>query len=80
MDANESISIRCIGDADETNLGKFINYLRAMLHIVGLSEKQIPRLFGAQPGPVGPSCELRILIMDHGNPMANGGSVEVLDD
>ena len=42
----------------------------AWLHIVGLSEKPLPARFGVQPGPVGASCELRILFTDHDNPMA----------
>ncbi len=62
-------------DRIETALSPWVQNGGAWLHIVGLSEQPIPPLFGAQPGPVGPACELRILFTDHDNPMA-----ERLDD
>jgi len=57
-------------DRLEKAISPFVEGGGAWLHIVGLSEKPIPSLFGVQPGPVGPPCELRIRFTDHDNPMA----------
>ena len=57
-------------DRIEKAVSSFVENGGAWLHIVGLTERPIPKLFGVQPGPVGPSCELRILFTDQDNPMA----------
>jgi predicted dehydrogenase len=75
-DVHLMVTIGDVGlDRIETAVSPWVEGGGAWLHIVGLSEQPIPALFGAQPGPVGPACELRILFTDRDNPMA-----ERLDD
>ena len=59
--------------ASEADLDRLIAFVRAgggWLHIIGQEAGQTPPLFGAQPEPAGPICELRILFAKRDHPMA----------
>ena len=57
--------------ADEfEHLKQFVQAGGGWLGLVSLSDKLLPQLFGAQPGPLGPLTELRVLFQDSEHPMA----------
>ena len=51
-------------------LKQFVQAGGGWLGLVSLSNKPLPQLFGAQPGPLGPATELRVLFQDKQHPMA----------
>ncbi|KPK25003.1 MAG: hypothetical protein AMJ70_00150 [Dehalococcoidia bacterium SG8_51_3] len=51
-------------------LKHFVQAGGGWLGLVSLSNKPLPQLFGAQPGPLGPVTELRVLFHDAQHPMA----------
>jgi predicted dehydrogenase len=51
-------------------LEQFVKAGGGWLGLVSLSRKPLPQLFGAQPGPLGPAAELRVLFQDAEHPMA----------
>jgi predicted dehydrogenase len=55
---------------DFDHLKQFVQAGGGWLGLVSLSDKPLPQLFGAQPGPLGPLTELRVLFQDTEHPMA----------
>jgi len=51
-------------------LTEFVQAGGGWLELVQLSEEPLPRLFGAQPNPVGPEAELRVLFQQNNHPLA----------
>lgn len=57
------------GEAVET-LSAFVNAGGGWLNLVGRDVPKVPMLFGAQPEPAGPSCELRVLFSQNDHPLS----------
>jgi predicted dehydrogenase len=57
-----------VGKAD--HLERFVRDGGGWLGLVSLSDETLPRLFGAQPGPLGPRAELRVHFHDSQHPLA----------
>ena len=55
---------------DNEQLKKFVHGGGGWLGLVRLSDKALPKLFGAQPNPLGPEAELRILFKNRDHPLA----------
>ncbi len=56
--------------ADNEQLTKFVYGGGGWLGLVKLSDKPLPQLFGAQPNPLGPEAELRVLFKNKDHPLA----------
>jgi predicted dehydrogenase len=56
--------------ADNEKLTKFVHGGGGWLGLVQLSDKPLPQLFGAQPNPLGPEAELRVLFKNKDHPLA----------
>ena len=52
------------------HLEQFVHTGGGWLGLVHLSERPLPEIFGAQPTPLGPTNELRILFTNRSNPLA----------
>lgn len=52
------------------HLRQFVYAGGGWLELTHLSDKPLPQVFGAQPGPIGPATELRVLFQDKNHPMA----------
>ncbi len=50
-------------------LTTYVNAGGGWLHCIGRRGEKIPLVFGAQPEPVGPFCELRVLFNDREHPL-----------
>jgi predicted dehydrogenase len=55
---------------DNEQLTKFVHRGGGWLGLVKLSDKPLPQLFGAQPNPLGPEAELRVLFKTKDHPLA----------
>jgi predicted dehydrogenase len=55
---------------DNEQLKKFVHGGGGWLGLVRLSDKALPKLFGAQPNPLGPEAELRVLFKNRDHPLA----------
>ena len=55
---------------DNEELTKFVHGGGGWLGLVKLSDKPLPQLFGAQPHPLGPEVELRVLFKNKDHPLA----------
>ena len=55
---------------DNEQLTKFVHGGGGWLGLVKLSDKPLPQLFGAQPNPLGPEAELRVLFKTKDHPLA----------
>ncbi len=55
---------------DNEQLTKFVHGGGGWLGLVKLSDKPLPQLFGAQPNPLGPEAELRVLFKNKDHPLA----------
>jgi len=55
---------------DNEQLTKFVHGGGGWLGLVKLSDKPLPQLFGAQPSPLGPEAELRVLFRNKDHPLA----------
>jgi hypothetical protein len=51
-------------------LGQFLQAGGGWLELVYLSDSPLPQVFGAQPTPVGPHTELRVMFQDSAHPLA----------
>ncbi|UCF01594.1 MAG: Gfo/Idh/MocA family oxidoreductase [Deltaproteobacteria bacterium] len=56
--------------SDNERLTKFVHGGGGWLGLVRLSDKPLPQLFGAQPNPIGPEAELRVLFKNKDQPLA----------
>jgi predicted dehydrogenase len=56
--------------SDNEQLTKFVHGGGGWLGLVRLSDKLLPQLFGAQPNPLGPEAELRVLFKNRDHPLA----------
>ncbi len=55
---------------DNEQMTKFVHGGGGWLGLVKLSDKPLPQLFGAQPNPLGPEAELRVLFKNKDHPLA----------
>jgi predicted dehydrogenase len=55
---------------DNEQLTQFVHGGGGWLGLVRLSDKALPQLFGAQPNPLGPEAELRVLFKNKDHPLA----------
>lgn len=55
---------------DNEQLTKFVHGGGGWLGLVKLSDKPLPQIFGAQPNPLGPEVELRVLFKNKDHPLA----------
>jgi predicted dehydrogenase len=51
-------------------LSEFVEAGGGALHLIESASAEIPALFGVQPEPVGPRCELRVLFSQRDHPMS----------
>ena len=56
--------------SDNEQLSKFVHSGGGWLGLVKLSDNPLPQLFGAQPNPLGPEAELRVLFNNRDHPLA----------
>ena len=56
--------------SDSEQLSKFAHSGGGWLGLVKLSDNPLPQLFGAQPSPLGPEAELRVLFKNKDHPLA----------
>jgi predicted dehydrogenase len=55
---------------DNEQVTRFVHGGGGWLGLVKLSDKPLPQLFGAQPNPLGPEAELRVLFKNKDHPLA----------
>jgi predicted dehydrogenase len=55
---------------EDEQLIKFVHQGGGWLGLVRLSDMALPQIFGAQPDPVGPEAELRVLFKNSNHPLA----------
>jgi len=64
-DRDVILTSRALADLEEIDrLLQFVKAGGAWLCLVGLSDTEVPEVFGVRPGPVGPRSELRVLFTD----------------
>ncbi len=63
-------AIETFGSADLDRLTAFVRHGGGWLNIIGRDTNEIPALFGAQPVPAGPLCELRVLFDNRDHPLS----------
>ena len=51
-------------------LDEFVRSGGGWLGLINLSEGPVPEIFGAQPAPIGPESEIRVLFKDQENPLS----------
>ncbi len=63
-------AVEAVSDPDLDRLAACVLAGKGWLNVLGRDAGQIPALFGVQPQPAGPLCELRILFDSPGHPLS----------